>query len=196
LFSGSLRDCLDPFGSFGDHELLEALSSVGLRGALDGAQPFSSEAAPQAPAHAPTAPGGGAPARSLLDLSVSEGGGNWSVGERQLLALARALLEHPRVLVLDEATASVDGDTDAAVQRMLRTLPRLASGEVTVLCVAHRLHTVMDFDNILVMDAGVAAECGRPRDLLAHSGPLATLVASTGLDSAKRLRAMANANQQ
>ena len=124
---------------------------------------------------------------------MAEGGGNWSVGERQLLAMARALLERPRVLVLDEATASVDGDTDARIQRMLRELPHLRSGEVTVISVAHRLNTIMDFDEVLVMADGAAAEMGPPARLLAKEppGPFAALVESTGKENAAALRAMA-----
>jgi ABC-type multidrug transport system fused ATPase/permease subunit len=226
LFSGSLRDCLDPFKSFTDADLLDALTAVGLKNSLQargnnsegttsprggsssttttkgGKKSSASQSTTTttdvvlvqdgSPGAASSGGGGSGGGDSLLSLAVNEGGGNWSVGERQLLALARALLEHPRVLVLDEATASVDGDTDAAVQRMLRTLPRLSAGEVTVLSVAHRLHTVMDFDNILVMDAGVAAEYGKPAELLARPGPLAQLVDATGPDSSKQLRAMAN----
>ena len=193
LFSGNLRNCLDPFGLHPDTDLLEVLESVGLKDVIQ-------EAASDKPSLAhETAVGNGRMNISsslgtggLLDSVVTEGGGNWSVGERQLLAMARALLERPRVLILDEATASIDGETDARIQRMLRELPRLRTG-VTIISIAHRLNTIMDFDEVLVMSAGTAAEIGNPAALLAKSPPghFAMLVDSTGKENAAVLRSLA-----
>merc|ERR1712154_398852 len=115
---------------------------------------------------------------TILDSKLEEGGTNFSVGERQLLNLARAILMKPRVLVLDEATASIDGETDAFVQRMLRT----KFVDTTLLTVAHRLNTIMDYDLILVMAEGKAAEIGSPLDLLSRNGLFADLVDATGAE--------------
>mmetsp|Transcript_10664 Transcript_10664/g.16074 ORF Transcript_10664/g.16074 Transcript_10664/m.16074 type:complete len:946 (-) Transcript_10664:1909-4746(-) len=163
LFSGSLRECLDPWGQSKDDEILEALQAVQVANAEK---------------------------RGLtaLDDFVDEGGRNFSVGERQLLCLARAVLAKPRLLVLDEATASVDGDTDAFIQQMIRK--RFVN--VTMITIAHRLNTIMDYDRILVMDKGKAVEFDTPVRLLEDDNGLFTnLVDSTGKESSRALRAMA-----
>ncbi|KAH8062179.1 ATPase [Aureococcus anophagefferens] len=157
LFSGTLRNCLDPFGTHGDGEVATALGLV-LR---DRAPP--------------------------LDAAVVDGGANYSVGERQLLAIARALLRRPKVLVMDEATSSVDGGTDAEIQAMLRELPQLAA--TTVISVAHRLHTIIDYDAIAVLDDGACVELGSPHDLLQDpAGFLSSLVDATSPETAAALR--------
>jgi ABC-type multidrug transport system fused ATPase/permease subunit len=118
---------------------------------------------------------------------VEEGGSSYSVGERQLLNLARALLSQPRVLVLDESTASIDGETDAFIQKMLR----VKFGAVTQLVIAHRLDTICDSDLIVVMDAGRAVEVGSPQELLEREGGVfAALVDATGAEGSMALRAM------
>lgn len=164
LFAGTLRECIDPFGSSNDEQILEALQAVRLARKDSGVD--------------------------FLEGVVEEGGQNYSVGERQLLCLARVLLAKPKVLVMDEATASVDGETDAFIQGMLRT--RFVG--TTLLTVAHRLNTIMDYDSILVMDKGRAAEFGTPKELLEKAGLFADLVASTGEESARALRDMAFSN--
>jgi ABC-type multidrug transport system fused ATPase/permease subunit len=124
---------------------------------------------------------------------VSDGGATYSIGERQLLAMARALLERPRVLVMDEATSSVDGDTDARVQAMLRDLPQLSS--TTTLTVAHRLHTIIDYDQVVVLDAGRCVEAGAPRELVQlPNGWFSALVDSTSPATASALRRAALAS--
>ncbi len=164
LAGATLRECLDPFGLPPDNEIVDALKSLRLASNRD------------------------VDDATLLSTKLEEGGSNYSVGERQLLNLARALLSQPKLLVLDEATASIDGETDAFIQKMLRT--RFPS--TTLVTVAHRLNTIMDYDMVLVMDAGRAVEFGSPVDLLKISeGVFSELVDATGSESSKALREMA-----
>jgi ABC-type multidrug transport system fused ATPase/permease subunit len=100
------------------------------------------------------------------DAPVGERGGNLSAGERQLICLARAILAEPPILILDEATSSVDTDTERVIQRSLR---RLAKGR-TCLIIAHRLSTVTSADRIIVMEKGRIVEMGTHRELLTIKG--------------------------
>ncbi|KXN88203.1 ATP-binding cassette transporter abc4 [Leucoagaricus sp. SymC.cos] len=143
LFNGSLRDNLDPFHDFDDADLHSALQSVGL-------QLLQKDQEPQ----------------SLLDTQVIGRGENLSVGQRQIIALARALLQRNQVLMLDEATSAIDYETDAAIQKFLRTELK----NVTILTVAHRLRTVMDFNRIMVLSDGRIVEFDRPKTLLEIEG--------------------------
>merc|ERR1712232_184840 len=163
LTGANLRECLDPFGQRTDEEIMDALQAVRM-----GSSTSTMDI--------------------LLATKLEEGGSNYSVGERQLLNLARALLSQPKVLVLDEATASIDGETDAFIQKMLRT--RLPN--TTLVTIAHRLNTVMDYDYILVMDAGRASEFDSPANLLGKEGGIfSQLVDATGIESSKILRQIA-----
>mmetsp|Transcript_54836 Transcript_54836/g.151142 ORF Transcript_54836/g.151142 Transcript_54836/m.151142 type:complete len:135 (+) Transcript_54836:720-1124(+) len=98
-----------------------------------------------------------------LAMKVEPRGENLSVGQRALVCICRGLLRKTRIVVLDEATASIDGETDKLIQTLLRT----ELGGATVLTIAHRLDTILDSDQVLVMDAGRAAEYGPPGVLLA-----------------------------
>ncbi len=127
--------------------------------------------------------------RGGLDAPVSDAGANFSVGERQLLCFARALLRRPRLLLLDEATASTDEASDAAIQAALRS----SFQHVTILTIAHRLATVMDYDRCLVLAAGACVECDAPAVLLrARGGALSALVDALGPAAAAHLRQVAN----
>ena len=164
LLTGSVRYNLDPFNAVAnDADVWDALRAVRMADAV-------------------AALGGG------LDAPVADGGSNFSVGERQLLCFARALLRRPRVLLVDEATASCDEVSDAAIQRALRT----SFAAVTVMSIAHRLATVMDYDRVLVMSNGAAVECAAPATLLADAGGAFTaLVAALGPATAAHLRTVA-----
>ena len=137
MFSASVRFNLDPFNEHSDMDVWDALRSVHMD------------------QHVSSLPG-------KLEEMVAEGGDNFSVGQRQLICIARALLRRPRILVLDEATASVDNDTDELVQAMVRDKFQGA----TVLTIAHRLHTIIDYDKIMVLDSGRLAEMDQPSSLL------------------------------
>jgi ABC-type multidrug transport system fused ATPase/permease subunit len=141
LFTGcSVRDNLDPFGACTDNAIRTALEDVQMMSKIN--------ELPQG-----------------WNSSVSEGGGNFSVGERQLLCLARAILRKSSILVLDEATANIDSETEALLKDALHK----SFGGATILMIAHRLQTVMDFDRILVLGDGVVLEYGSPRELLSPS---------------------------
>lgn len=143
LLSGSLRFNLDPFGENDDATLNDAMQRSGLGQVQRSAS------------------GSSTPLRITLDTQIAAGGSNLSQGQRQLVALARALVRQSKVLILDEATASVDFDTDALIQKSIRDLPK----STTVLTVAHRLATVMDYDKILVLGAGKLLEFDTPENL-------------------------------
>nr|XP_040221376.2 ATP-binding cassette sub-family C member 4-like isoform X1 [Anopheles coluzzii]XP_040221377.2 ATP-binding cassette sub-family C member 4-like isoform X1 [Anopheles coluzzii] len=170
LFSGTLRRNLDPFESYPDAALWRALELVELR-------ELASESS----------------AGLGLQAYVAAGGQNFSVGQRQLLCLARAILRGNRILVLDEATANVDPDTDRLIQRTIRE----QFAQCTVLTIAHRLNTIMDYDRVLVMSDGTAVEFGRPAELLAREdGAFRSIVLATGRDEADSLMKMVHNLEQ
>lgn len=147
LFRGTVRSNLDPFGKYTDHELWNALRAADLVDA--------SRAADDKPT-----------GRITLDSSVDEEGLNFSLGQRQLMALARALVRGSQIIVCDEATSSVDMETDERIQA---TMARGFKGK-TMLCIAHRLKTIIHYDRIVVMDNGVIAECDEPLRLWRQGG--------------------------
>ncbi|KAG2137199.1 ABC protein [Suillus cothurnatus] len=160
LFSGTIRSNLDPFFQHNDAELWDALqrsclsdSSITSKqsSSIDGVrteQVFNS--------------------RHGLDSTIESEGVNLSVGERSLLSLARALVKDSKVVVLDEATASVDLDTDNKIQHTIQTQFQ----DRTLLCIAHRLRTIISYDRILVLDAGLVAEFDTPSNLFKMEGGL------------------------
>lgn len=123
-----------------------------------------------------------------LDTKVSEGGGNFSAGQRQLICLARAIVRNNKVLVMDEATANVDRHTDSLIQKTIRD----AFDSCTVITIAHRLNTIMDYDRALVMDGGRAVEFAPPHELLENPNSyFAKMVAQTGPDMEEKLKKIA-----
>jgi len=123
-----------------------------------------------------------------LDHEIKEKGENLSSGTAQLLCLARVLLKRPKLLFMDEATASVDAETDKLVQETIRREGVLPL-DCSIVTIAHRLHTVIDYDRIVVLSAGEVVENAHPADLLANNtGHLSKLVDSTGRASSIELR--------
>ncbi|CAF93260.1 unnamed protein product, partial [Tetraodon nigroviridis] len=152
LFSGSLRMNLDPFDKYSDEEIWKSLEYSHLKTFVSGLP-------------------------NKLNHECSEGGENLSVGQRQLLCLARALLRKSKVLVLDEATAAVDMETDHLIQATIRS----QFEDCTVLTIAHRLNTIMDYSRVLVLDKGELVEFASPSNLLAEKGSFYQMAKDAGL---------------
>ncbi|CAH6822297.1 Abcc4 [Phodopus roborovskii] len=137
LFTGTMRKNLDPFNEHTDEELWNALEEVQLKEAIE------------------ELPG-------KMDTELAESGSNFSVGQRQLVCLARAILKKNRILIIDEATANVDPRTDELIQQKIRE----KFAQCTVLTIAHRLNTIIDSDKIMVLDSGRLKEYDEPYVLL------------------------------
>lgn len=156
LFSATIRDNLDPFHKFHDTDLWSALEEVELKVAT-----------------------------TSLDYRVEQGGSNFSAGQRQLVCLARAILQNNKILVLDEATANVDLTTDALIQNTIRKKFK----NCTVLTIAHRLNTIMDSDKVLVMDHGQLVEFDHPHILLQNEqNHFSNMVKETGIVMSTQLK--------
>ncbi|XP_034328340.2 ATP-binding cassette sub-family C member 4 isoform X2 [Magallana gigas] len=159
LFTGPLRKNLDPFGESSDEQLWKALEEVQLKSAVD------------------DLPG-------QLDSEVSEGGSNFSVGQRQLICLARAILRQNHILMIDEATANVDPRTDSLIQKTIREKFK----QCTVLTIAHRLNTIMDSDKVMVLNEGNVVEFNHPHVLLQDTeGYFYKMVQQTGKGESQKL---------
>ncbi|KAG1873894.1 hypothetical protein F4604DRAFT_1765807 [Suillus subluteus] len=149
LFSGTLRDNLDPFGEHEDGECLDVLYRVQML----------SQSAHQS-LHNSRTPSRASTPEGLASSAASDGcGTNFSQGQRQLIAMARALLRRSAIIVLDEATSSIDFDTDAKIQATIRE-------EFTGFLITHGLRTVIDYDRLIVLDAGEVAEFDTPLNLI------------------------------
>uniref|UniRef100_A0A667ZFE2 Cystic fibrosis transmembrane conductance regulator n=1 Tax=Myripristis murdjan TaxID=586833 RepID=A0A667ZFE2_9TELE len=159
LFTGTMRKNLDPFSQHTDEDLWNALQEVQLKSAVE------------------ELPG-------KMETVLAESGSNFSVGQRQLVCLARAILRKNRVLIIDEATANVDPRTDELIQQTIREKFR----ECTVLTIAHRLNTIIDSDRILVLDAGQIHAYDEPYTLLQDpDGIFYKMVQQTGKQEAAAL---------
>ncbi|KAG1365236.1 hypothetical protein COCNU_12G002360 [Cocos nucifera] len=147
LFEGTVRSNIDPIGKYSDDEIWQALERCQLKDAV-------------------------ASKPEKLDALVVDNGENWSVGQRQLLCLGRVMLKHSRILFMDEATASVDSQTDAVIQKIIRE----DFAACTIISIAHRIPTVMDCDRVLVIDAGLAKEFDKPAKLIERPSLFGALV--------------------
>ncbi|PIA15690.1 P-loop containing nucleoside triphosphate hydrolase protein [Coemansia reversa NRRL 1564] len=145
LFAGTVRENLDPFNNYSDQDIWRVLEQAHLADYIRNKE-------------------------ERLEFMVEQSGSNFSVGQRQLICLARALLKHAKVLVLDEATAAIDNATDTIIQQTIRSEFK----NCTVLTIAHRLDTIIDSDMVLVIDNGQLAEYDTPDNLLANKDSLFT----------------------
>ncbi|GIQ80162.1 LOW QUALITY PROTEIN: hypothetical protein KIPB_000914 [Kipferlia bialata] len=193
LFTDTLRNNLDPSHLYSDTQLVQALRQVNLldwaqdrvgmvregEGEREGAdvaetatplgpgEPMEGEGEGETSGVAPV-PETSDPLSAVLDIEIASGGSNLSAGQRQLVCLARAMLRDSKVIVLDEATANVDRDNDERIQSVLNTM--FSELGCTIITIAHRLETIIDFDKVIVLDAGMAVEQGVPRELAEQEG--------------------------
>ncbi|ORX39512.1 hypothetical protein BCR36DRAFT_416970 [Piromyces finnis] len=173
LFSGTIRFNMDPLNEHTDNEIWNALENSGVKELVMNME-------------------------NKLEAEVLCHGENFSVGQRQLLCLARAMIRNSHVIILDEATASCDIETDSIIQKALRN----HFNESTIITVAHRLNTIIDYDRILVLDKGELIEYDSPKNLLfkynsnqeltpIHNTEFSKLVDETGVSNSELLRQMA-----
>jgi ABC-type multidrug transport system fused ATPase/permease subunit len=151
MFSGTIRSNIDPFQQYDDYQLWQILERVHMKDKVDN-MPFK------------------------LDEPVTENGSNLSIGEKQLLCLARSIIRKSKIVLLDEATANIDNTSDQIIQQTIRQ----EFQDSTVITIAHRLDTIIDSDRIIVMDSGKIVEFDTPHALLNRPSLFLDLVNETG----------------
>jgi ABC-type multidrug transport system fused ATPase/permease subunit len=167
LFSGTIQSNLDLECKYSDNDIWDVLEMVGLKDYVSQQD-------------------------EKLGCVVEESGTNLSVGQRQLICLGRAILTKPKILVMDEATASIDNEADKMIQRSIRSHLQ----NTTILCIAHRLNTIADFDRVLVLNDGVVEEFDTPIALLGSNGIFSQLVNATGPANAQLIREIAKLTRE
>ncbi|KAI8590273.1 P-loop containing nucleoside triphosphate hydrolase protein [Geranomyces variabilis] len=183
LFEGTIRSNLDPLDAHTDAEIWSAVRDVGLVESLErnGVAAAAAAAVNSASGDAFT---------FSLEFAIEENGGNLSLGQRQLVCLARALIRRSRVIILDEASASIDYVADALIQKAIRETFKSS----TVLTIAHRIRSIADYDRVLVLDSGAVVEYDTPANLMDMEGGIfARMCRQTG--QAEELRALASKNK-
>ena len=204
LFTGTVRSNVDPFHEYPDEEIIDALKKVQIWEQIKGDSPGGSGDRPEGFGKGPGA--GKKPMmlpnslemtsiapvnhdQKKLTMNINDGGSNFSLGQRQLICMARALVRKPKVLLMDEATASIDELTDHLIQKMIKTEFK----DTTVITIAHRLNTIIQYDKILVLDQGNVAEFDDPVNLLERGdGYFAKLIKENGPDFESKMRYLAN----
>ncbi|KAI8848639.1 P-loop containing nucleoside triphosphate hydrolase protein [Chytridium lagenaria] len=189
LFAGTIRSNLDPFEEYSDDAVVACLEKVKFFDTVHVSGSTSVDAVVEDGTKGPRDASQVAGVISL-DFVVGDGGSNFSQGQRQLLCLARALLKGSKIMVLDEATASVDKETDNKIQQAIRSKE---FEKTTVISIAHRLRTVADYDKILVLDKGRVVQFGTPLELIESDGHLRRMCVESGdikdlLELSKRKR--------
>jgi ABC-type multidrug transport system fused ATPase/permease subunit len=159
LFNGTIRYNLDPEGTYDDESLWHALQSVGLKEYVQSLE-------------------------GQLDSPIVDNGGNVSYGQKQLMCIARAVLRKPKILVMDEASSAVDQETETIIQETV--MNQFPDG--TIISIAHRLHTIAQFDKIMVIGDGELLEYDTPRNLLETSSEFSRLVDASGISIAELIR--------
>lgn len=174
LFNGTVASNLDPTGLLPYERLEKALENC--RGiASFSRSDYSSDTDADAQDHHE-----GRNQGISLTTDVDAQGENFSHGQRQVLSLCRALIRDSKLMLLDEATASMDYETDRGIQKVLRTELETASGTRTLVTIAHRLRTIIDYDTVVVMSGGRVVEFGSPRDLFAANGYFYDMISHSG----------------
>ncbi|KAF8211386.1 multidrug resistance-associated ABC transporter [Mycena galopus ATCC 62051] len=202
LFSGTIRDNLDPFDEYEDAELEGALSRVHLltRSAYQ-SQRTSTRESPVAELEAEGEVASASGVSSVteidpkpvisLDTMVSAEGANFSHGQRQLIAMARALLRQSSIIILDEATSSIDFETDRKIQKAIRE----EFHNSLLVTIAHRINSVIDYDRLIVLDQGRVAQCDTPYNLIQTEGIFRDMCMKTGVFSELEATAKKAASQ-
>ena len=167
LFKGSLRSNLDPFFRFSDKEIMSVLESIQFFDSILQEDENNTKEFDDMSTNL---------MKRRLEIEIDEKGSNLSLGQRQLVCIARALIKKPKILLIDEATASIDQKTDALIQNVIKE--KLEG--VSVLTIAHRLITVIQYDKIVMLENGKKIEEGRPFDLIMSGGEFSRLVAEGG----------------
>mmetsp|Transcript_24704 Transcript_24704/g.28768 ORF Transcript_24704/g.28768 Transcript_24704/m.28768 type:complete len:1543 (+) Transcript_24704:13-4641(+) len=211
LFTGTIKSNIDPFEEFADEKIIDALKKVHIWESLKEADKealnqFEAKDEKKAKAkkqkkvkeanlateqagliEVVTGDNLEIQGHRKLNMKVDDGGSNFSLGQRQLLCMARALIRDSKVLLMDEATASIDEKTDRLLQKMIKT----EFTNTTVITIAHRLNTIIQYDKILVLDNGNISEFDSPINLLNGNGIFANLIKSNGPEFEAKMRDLA-----